>query len=288
MPQCKGVGCFPEPVLMTITLEINFMLTIGEFSKLGRVSSRMLRHYDTLGLLCPAHIGAENGYRYYDQTQLAVLLQIERLKRYGFSLADIKELLTLSQDDLAQRIHARRLQAYKELNELRQTLRRMENDIVEMEGTSMSLGKYNVIIMENPAQKVFGIKRTINIGEINQLFQDLHAEAAKRGLKRSGVMQTLYFDEDCSFDNMNVEAQLEVLGDGEGVHEEPAGTFIAVTHTGPYETIRYAYEALTAWMAEHPEYKISGPAVERYLKDQGMVSSPEEYETGVLFRVTKK
>ena len=39
------------------------MLTIGEFSRLGRISSRMLRHYDTLGLLCPETVG-ENGYRY--------------------------------------------------------------------------------------------------------------------------------------------------------------------------------------------------------------------------------
>ena len=33
------------------------MLTIGEFSRLGRISSRMLRHYDTLGLLCPEAVG---------------------------------------------------------------------------------------------------------------------------------------------------------------------------------------------------------------------------------------
>ena len=33
------------------------MLTIGEFSRLGRVSPRMLRHYDALGLLCPEAVG---------------------------------------------------------------------------------------------------------------------------------------------------------------------------------------------------------------------------------------
>ena len=42
------------------------MLTIGEFSKLSHVSSRMLRYYNSMGLLCPAHMGKENGYRYYD------------------------------------------------------------------------------------------------------------------------------------------------------------------------------------------------------------------------------
>ena len=33
------------------------MLTIGEFSRLSRVSPRMLRHYDALGLLCPRTVG---------------------------------------------------------------------------------------------------------------------------------------------------------------------------------------------------------------------------------------
>ena len=39
------------------------MLTIGDFSRLSHVSPRMLRYYDTMGLLCPESIG-ENGYRY--------------------------------------------------------------------------------------------------------------------------------------------------------------------------------------------------------------------------------
>ena len=38
------------------------MLTIGEFSRLGHISARMLRHYDSIGLLHPARIGEENGY----------------------------------------------------------------------------------------------------------------------------------------------------------------------------------------------------------------------------------
>ena len=42
------------------------MLTIGEFSRLSRVTPRMLRHYDALGLLPPDAVG-ENNYRYYRQ-----------------------------------------------------------------------------------------------------------------------------------------------------------------------------------------------------------------------------
>ena len=52
------------------------MLTIGEFSRLSRVTPRMLRHYDALGLLCPQTVG-ENGYRYYRQEQLSDLVRLQ-------------------------------------------------------------------------------------------------------------------------------------------------------------------------------------------------------------------
>lgn len=65
------------------------MLTIGEFSKLSHISSRMLRYYDGMGLLCPAHTGQDNGYRYYDVSQLQTLLKIENLKEYGFTLSEM-------------------------------------------------------------------------------------------------------------------------------------------------------------------------------------------------------
>ena len=39
------------------------MLKIGDFSKLARVSIRMLRHYDEIGLLRPLHTDAASGYR---------------------------------------------------------------------------------------------------------------------------------------------------------------------------------------------------------------------------------
>lgn len=46
------------------------MLKIGLFSKLSRVSIRMLRYYDEMGLLRPAYIDPDSDYRYYREDQL--------------------------------------------------------------------------------------------------------------------------------------------------------------------------------------------------------------------------
>ncbi|WP_411675828.1 MerR family transcriptional regulator [Caproicibacter sp.] len=263
------------------------MFTIGEFSKLSHISARMLRHYDAIGLLRPAHVNEQNGYRYYDAAQLPVLLQIETLKDYGFSLSEISELLALSREALAKKIHAKRLQAYDELHKLRKTLRRMEDDIINMEGNRMVQEKYHVIVMDTPAQRVFGLRKTISIAEVHDLFQELLREAGRRGLKRAGATQLMYHGKEFSYDSMDAEAQVQVSGDGPDVQEIPGQLCVATTHVGPYETVKYAYDAICDWMAGHPEYQISGPVIERYLKDEHSVSDPDEYETGILFPVTK-
>ena len=77
------------------------MLKIGYFSKLSRISIRMLRHYDEIGLLKPAEIDPFTGYRYYSEDQLSVANRITALKDMGFGLSDIGEIL-LCADDSAQ------------------------------------------------------------------------------------------------------------------------------------------------------------------------------------------
>ncbi|MEV7894127.1 MerR family transcriptional regulator, partial [Streptomyces cyaneofuscatus] len=52
------------------------MFTIGDFARYGRVSRRMLRHYDAIGLLRPDRTDPATGYRFYGAAQLARLNRI--------------------------------------------------------------------------------------------------------------------------------------------------------------------------------------------------------------------
>ena len=87
------------------------MLKIGDFSKLSRVSIRMLRHYDEIGLLEPVWIDPESGYRYYSAEQLPVAGRINALKDMGFGLAAIGEILPCYEDRDALERHLRCKQA---------------------------------------------------------------------------------------------------------------------------------------------------------------------------------
>jgi DNA-binding transcriptional MerR regulator len=69
------------------------MFSIGDFAGLGRVSVRMLRHYDAIGLLPPAHVDPHSGYRFYTANQLRLLNRIITLKDLGFSLQQVQLMI---------------------------------------------------------------------------------------------------------------------------------------------------------------------------------------------------
>ncbi len=262
------------------------MLTIGEFSRLSRVSPRMLRHYDALGLLCPRTVG-ENGYRYYRQEQLSDLAKLQWLKSYGFSLGELGPLLALEDAQLLPHLRERRQDLAAELAEKRGTLLRLEADILRMEGKTTMENQYHVILMEDPEQKVFSIRKTVGVAEYHELFNELRREAERRGLKQAGPIQMRYYDPDFNQDSSDVEAQMVVAQDGPDVTVKPACTCAAVQHRGPYENLHLAYGALCAWLGEHTEYRVCGPAMDRYLNDPHDTPA-DQLETGVLFPVEKQ
>jgi len=69
------------------------MFSIGEFAQHGRVSVRMLRHYDAIGLIRPACVDPDTGYRFYQASQLDELNRVIALKDLGFTLQQVQAIL---------------------------------------------------------------------------------------------------------------------------------------------------------------------------------------------------
>ncbi|HEX2130509.1 MAG TPA: MerR family transcriptional regulator [Actinophytocola sp.] len=71
--------------------------SIAQVARMSKVTSRTLRHYDEIGLLPPAWVGA-NGYRYYEQDQLVRLQQILVMRELGVGLDAIAEIVHRGRD----------------------------------------------------------------------------------------------------------------------------------------------------------------------------------------------
>jgi len=69
------------------------LYSIGKLSKETGLSPDTLRHYDAIGLLKPAYISQDTGYRYYSDEQAGDLAAILELKAYDFSLKEIKGIM---------------------------------------------------------------------------------------------------------------------------------------------------------------------------------------------------
>jgi DNA-binding transcriptional MerR regulator len=94
------------------------MFSIGEFARLGGVSVRTLRHYDEIGLLRPATVDPDTGYRGYSAAQLGQLNRIMALKELGLSLTQARRLLAgVTLGELRGMLILRRAQLEHELEE---------------------------------------------------------------------------------------------------------------------------------------------------------------------------
>lgn len=73
---------------------------INEVAKMHNISKKALIHYDKIGLFKPQYVDEVNNYRYYDMKELPILKQIIYLKKIGFSLKEIKDLLDNRDHDI--------------------------------------------------------------------------------------------------------------------------------------------------------------------------------------------
>lgn len=173
------------------------MYGIGTVARLAQVSVRTLRHYDAIGLLTPAVVVPQTGYRFYSAEQLHRLHRILVLRDLGLPLAEIAEVLSadVTVDQLRGILRLRRQQAHARLHAQEQRLARVETRLAHLEDQRM--GSYDVTVKRLDRVRVVTLSEQLSDheeidGAAGRLYPRLHAALAEHGALFSGVSYALY------------------------------------------------------------------------------------------------
>jgi DNA-binding transcriptional MerR regulator/effector-binding domain-containing protein len=246
------------------------MLRIGDFSKLARVTIKTLHHYADWGLLPPAHIDPQSGYRYYRAAQLETLERILALKDLGFSLGEIRELLggAARGDELRQKLEERREHIAAEIAADRARLRRLDalRDALEDVATAEPP---HVTVRAVPSIVAHSVRaRVPRLGtSVEAMFEQAEAVVARASARADASPFLLFHDVDHRDEQIDVEACIPV--------EPCAGANIetrvvegcramgCATYRGPYERTAEIYATMLRWL-ERSGADVAGPLREVY------------------------
>lgn len=249
------------------------MFRIGEFSRLSRVSVRMLRHYDQLGLLKPSHTDSFTSYRYYSADQLPRLNRILALRDLGFSLEQIGGMLDeeFPSEQFLGMLKLKQAEIEQQIQNEHLRLARLEARIHQMNGKG-SQQMYDVILREIESQLVLAFREVVpDDDRIQYMFEEAETYVAQFQARADKPPMTIYHDQEYREKDIDAEVILPLKfaiagrADMRVVELPPIKTAACVVHTGDYGTIYQAYNSLMQWI-EANHYRMAGPIREVYLR----------------------
>jgi len=252
------------------------MFTIGDFARHGRVSVRMLRHYDAIGLLRPAHVDPASGYRFYAAAQLTRLNRVIALKDLGFTLEQVSKILDerVGTGELHGMLRLRRAELEARMNADAARLTRVAARLrmIESEG---HMPASDVLLKPVPAVRVAeltGTAASFQPEDIGPVIQPLYPELDRR-LAAAGVTVTgpgIAYYEDTPEGTITVHACLPVAVAPKedydfAVVDLPAiASAATIVHHGPMDEAVTTDQILARWLDAHG-HRATGYARELYL-----------------------
>lgn len=214
------------------------MLTIGRFADATGLTAKALRHYDELGLLVPARVDPENGYRYYDASQIEAAVTIRRLRALELPLDEIKLLLAGDGDVVRDTLAGHGYRVAEEARD-KQSLLIELNALVEGGGEALP-----VTICDIPELRLAATIRHLRLVDpagVDEMIRLAGKRLAERGIEPVGPPTALFRGGDGDGTHL-VEAGLPVAAGVEGddvlrVRTYPAATAATAAHTGSYDDL---------------------------------------------------
>lgn len=235
------------------------MFKIGAFANLSDVTVKTLRHYEELGLLKPAQVDEESGYRFYTAEQLLTIRRIAGFKEQGLTLEMMRPLLmgpsslTQAECTLLEKRNQLELQiqdAQRQIVGINERLVRIERHAVAAEE-----GRFSIRSMEPVL--VASIRETLPKGQLCLLLDELKQYVRSQGEESDRELMIVWHRRtDCDEKPSDIEVAIPVSNSIPGstrvkIHQLPGVKKAAsyIHRCDPYKNNCNASEAMRAWIA---------------------------------------
>lgn len=271
------------------------MYSITEFSRICKMSTRMLRHYDKEEILKPAFVDPINGYRYYESSQLERALKIKKLREYKFSLPKIKLILQSSN----QRIVTEYMQS--QINELSNEVRQNLHIISEMKEIihknsgwiSNQYKQYDILTGIRNEVSAITQRVHMNILDMDEHFEFLYEQIKENNFQIEGSPAAIFYDEEYLPEESDIEivipiidVKCETISEQWQIKKLVKHQMVTTVHFGSYDNIGYGYMALEEWIKKNG-YTVDAEPYEIYLKGPECDCLEAEYVTQICYSVIK-
>jgi DNA-binding transcriptional MerR regulator len=238
------------------------LVPIGQFSAASRLSPKALRLYDENGLLPPARVDPDSGYRYYRLEQLRTATTIQLLRGCGMPLAEIRAFLA-SPSATALEEYEREL--LDELGDRRRVLRYLRRRLKEEP-------MFEVRTKQVEEQPYVSRTKRVRVPDLEPFIVSTIDELW-RAHEPSGHAFSLFHGEVNEQDDGPVEVCVPTA---EGDKRLPGGEVaytIATAEQTEFPEILGAYDAVARWATEQGR-QLDGPPREIYLWDPAKGETP--------------
>lgn len=266
------------------------LLPIGAFSRATLLSVKALRNYHEAGILVPASVDPQTGYRAYALSQLTDGAVLRRLRDLDVPLELAKEILHARDPAVTRRI----LATHQAL--MRERLEQAQRIVTELQaGLEQPSMHTPVHVRDEPAAHTLAVRGTVPERQFATFLGDAYPAIASAvraaSAQPAGPVGALYAAVVQDEEAEPVEAYQPIAspvalpaGGPVVLSELPATRVAVLVHAGSYESITETYRALGAWVAQHASWS-ELPVRESYLVSYTETADPAEFRTEILWPI---
>jgi DNA-binding transcriptional MerR regulator/effector-binding domain-containing protein len=250
------------------------MFSIGEFARHGRISVRMLRHYDSIGLLRPAYVEESSGYRFYEAAQLSDLNRIVALKDLGFTLEQVRTILAehVSAAELRGMLRLRKAEIEARIEAETSRLAGVDARLMAIENQGRALADGVVVKRLTPVRvaELTGVAASYQPEDITPVIGPLYEQLWPR-LCAAGVTAgqgiAYYEDSGARPGAVTVHAAVQVTSGGGDIADlrevelPEVAAAATIIHRGSMDDVLVTGQALARWIDAN-RYRSAGYARE--------------------------